>query len=158
MGVPPAGSSLKLAPTPFLVARQTRPNNRFMCCIFRTLQWHQMGCLGDSSSSVAFDPYADADLAGDSSKKPTAGAHRMRIQVPGRTGRVKRQSFVSHRMLEAEVVAADAAIRSEGIPSLDLRAVGPLDMARGSSTTRTRPWSRCAVRELDDAHTFAFSC
>ena len=96
---------------------------RLMCYIQSTLSWRQMGYVGDGLSDVVFDLYADADFAGDPSKKSTSGMH---VAISGpRTyfplnGQSKRQDCVSHSTPEAEIVAADLALRREGLPMLDL--------------------------------------
>jgi len=67
---------------------------------------------------------ADADFAGDpETKRSTTGLH---VVVRGEFtnfpihGQSKRQGCVSHSTPEAETVAADYAIRQEGLPALSL--------------------------------------
>ena len=97
--------------------------NRLMCYISSTLHWRQVGYVGDSFDAIRFHLYADADFAGDPSKKSTSGLH-VALRGP-RTyfpinGQSKRQDCVSHSTPEAEIVAADFALRREGLPCLDL--------------------------------------
>ena len=68
--------------------------------------------------------YADADFAGCiDSLRSTSGGH-LNIQGPNTrfplSGSSKRQGCVSHSTPEAEIVAADVAMRSMGMPALKL--------------------------------------
>ena len=83
-----------------------------------------IGWVGDSLPDLGPHLYADADFAGDTeTKRSTSGVH-LCIRGPHSsfplTGVSKRQGCVSHSTPEAEIVAADFALRTEGIPSLDL--------------------------------------
>ena len=80
--------------------------------------------IGDDLSKVQVHVYADADFAGDpSSKRSTTGVH-LSLRGPHTcfpiNGQSKRQECVSHSTPEAEIVAADWALRREGIPMLDM--------------------------------------
>lgn len=74
-----------------------------------TQHWRQLGYFGDSVAVVAVRFYADADFAG-----------------------------VSHSTHDAEIMAADVAIRHEGSPYLAWDALAPAK-ARVCLTKRTRP-------------------
>ena len=68
--------------------------------------------------------YADADFAGCvESLRSTSGAH-LNLQGPHTrfplAGLSKRQGCVSHSTPEAEIVSADTAVRTIGLPALDL--------------------------------------
>ena len=68
--------------------------------------------------------FADADFAGcEETLRSTSGVH-LAIRGPNTcfpiSGPSKRQSCVSHSTPEAEIVAADFALRLGGLPCLDL--------------------------------------
>ena len=83
-----------------------------------------IGWVGDDISSLHLALYADADFAGCvESLRSTSGAH-LNLQGPhtrfALAGLSKRQGCVSHSTPEAEVVSADTAVRTIGLPALDL--------------------------------------
>jgi len=96
---------------------------RMMCYMHSTLMWRQIGYVGDALPEVRFHLYADADFAGDPSKKSTSGLQLAvagpLTQFPFR-GQSKRQGCVSHSTPEAKMIAADFAAQREGVPILDL--------------------------------------
>ena len=82
------------------------------------------GWVGDDMSSLHLALYADADFAGCvESLRSTSGAH-LNLQGPHTrfplAGLSKRQGCVSHSTPEAEIVSADTAVRTIGLPALDL--------------------------------------
>ena len=86
-----------------------------------------IGWVGDELSQLTVDIYADADFAGcEDSLRSTSGAHMVlqgkhtRFPVAGAS---KRQGCVSHSTPEAEIIAADFALRTMGIPVVDLWTV-----------------------------------
>ena len=98
--------------------------HRLMSYIHSTLEHRLVGYVGDALTDVGVHVYADADFAGDpSTKRSTTGVH---VCLRGThtyfpiNGQSKRQECVSHSTPEAEIVAADWALRREGIPTLDL--------------------------------------
>jgi len=115
---------------------------RMMCYVHSTLKWRQIGYVGDDLPEVKFHLYADADFAGDPSKKSTSGLH---LAVAGSLtyfpiqGQSKRQGCVSHSTPEAEMIAADFAVEREGIPTLDLWACCVLSTASWCFMRITRP-------------------
>ena len=83
-----------------------------------------IGWVGDDMSSLHLALYADADFAGCvESLRSTSGAH-LNLQGPHTrfplAGLSKRQGCVSHSTPEAEIVSADTAVRTIGLPALDL--------------------------------------
>ena len=95
-----------------------------MSYIHSTLQHRMVGYVGEDIRNVQVHVYADADFAGDpSTKRSTTDVH---MCLPGAftcfpiNGQSKRQECVSHSTPEAEIVAADWALRREGLPMLDL--------------------------------------
>ena len=68
--------------------------------------------------------FADADFAGCAkTSRSTSGAH-LAVLGPNTVwpiaGQSKKQTCVSHSTPEAEIVAADHAVRSFGVPAMDL--------------------------------------
>ena len=83
-----------------------------------------IGWVGDDMSSLHLALYADADFAGCvESLRSTSGAH-LNLQGPHTrfplAGLSKQQGCVSHSTPEAEIVSADTAVRTIGLPALDL--------------------------------------
>ena len=83
-----------------------------------------IGWVGDKIEDLSLGLFADADFAGCAqSLRSTSGSH---LQVQGKytrfplAGGSKRQGRVSHSTPEAEIVAADTALRTLGIPALSL--------------------------------------
>ena len=89
-----------------------------------SLDYREIGWIGDVANDLDFKVYADADFAGDGKTfKSTNGCASM---VDGSysnffiSGVSKKQSCVSHSSPESELVSADFAVRTEGLPLLDL--------------------------------------
>ena len=98
--------------------------HHLMCYVHHTKHWRMVGWLGDPIDDVHLALYADADFAGCiDSLRSTSGGH-LNIQGPNTrfplSGSSKRQGCVSHSTPEAEIVAADVAMRSMGMPALKL--------------------------------------
>ena len=98
--------------------------HRLMCYINSTLDWRQVGWVGDSLADLSLHLFADADFSGcNATSRSTSGVH-LCIRGPATcyplNGISKRQGCVSHSTPEAEIVAADFALRSSGLPALDL--------------------------------------
>ena len=98
--------------------------HRLMCYLHHTLHLRMVVWVGDSLADLRPHLFADADFAGDhNSMKSTSGVY-LCIQGP-RTcfplaGISRKQGAVSHSTPEAEIVAADVAVRLEGVPALPL--------------------------------------
>ena len=97
---------------------------RLMCYIAHSLHYRMTGWVGDPKSEVLPHLFADADFAGDSKdSRSTSGVHLM-LLGPNTcfplAGQCKKQGCVSHSTPEAEIVAADHAMRTYGIPCMDL--------------------------------------
>jgi hypothetical protein len=98
--------------------------HRMMCYINSSLDLRLKGHIGDPSSELTLSLYSDADFAGDKeSSKSTTGIF---LALTGKNtffplnGVSKKQTCVSHSTPEAEIVAASAAVRLEGLPALQL--------------------------------------
>jgi hypothetical protein len=97
--------------------------HRLVCYIKSTLHWRQIGWVGDPLSAVSLHLFADADFAGVLSKHSTSGVF---LCLRGENTSFplqalsKRQSCVSHSTQEAEIVAANTAVRAIGIPAMPL--------------------------------------
>ena len=95
-----------------------------MCYIHGTYHLHQTGWVGDAAADIAVHLFADADFAGDPKlSRSTSGVHLCLLgpnTVFPLTGQCKKQGCVSHSTPEAEVVAADHALRVYGLPCQDV--------------------------------------
>ena len=98
--------------------------HHLMCYVNSTLSLKMIGWVGDKIEDLSLGLFAHADFAGCAqSLRSTSGSH---LQVQGKftrfplAGGSKRQGCVSHSTPEAEIVAADTALRTLGIPALSL--------------------------------------
>ena len=98
--------------------------HRLVCYINSSLDYKLKGYIGDKPDSINLTLYSDADFAGCiETAKSTSGVF---IALTGPNtffplnAISKKQSCVSHSTPEAEIVAADLAIRTEGLPALQL--------------------------------------
>ena len=96
--------------------------HHLMCYVNSTLSLKMIGWVGDKIEDLSLGLFADADFAGCAqSLRSASGSH---LQVQGKftrfplAGGSKRQGCVSHSTPEAEIVAADTALRTLGIPAL----------------------------------------
>ena len=95
-----------------------------MCYIQSTLEWRLVVWVGDSIDDLSPHLFADADFAGcPNTSRSTSGAY-LCLRGPSTCFPLsclsKRQGCVSHSTPDAEIVAADAALRTIGLPSIDL--------------------------------------
>ncbi len=98
--------------------------HRLMCYVNCTLHLRQVGWVNDGKDNIGVHLYADADFAGcKRTGRSTSGAFLCMggpdtffpIQAISR-----KQTAVSHSTPEAEIVAADLAVRTIGVPCLSL--------------------------------------
>ena len=97
---------------------------RLMCYIHSTYHYRMTGWVGDEAKNISPHLFADADFAGDSkNSRSTSGVHLSLLgpnTVYPIAGQCKKQGCVSHSTPEAEVVAADHAMRTYGLPCLEV--------------------------------------
>ena len=98
--------------------------HRLICYVNYSLDLRLKGHIGDSFDKVALFVYSDEDFVGDKeSSKSTTGIF-MAPTGPNTffpfNAAPKKQTCVSHSTPEAEIVAANAAVRLEGLPALQL--------------------------------------
>ena len=98
--------------------------HRLVCYINSSLDYKLKGHIGDSSKDLNLILFSDADFAGClDTAKSTSGVF---IALTGPNSFFplnaisEKQSCVSHSTPEAEIVAAGLAIRTEGLPALQL--------------------------------------
>ena len=98
-----------------------------MCYISSTLDLKMVGWVGDAITDVSPHLFADADFAGClRTARSTSGIYlgfygpdtRFPLQAQS-----TRQGCVSHSTTESEIVAADMALRTIGIPALEFWSV-----------------------------------
>jgi hypothetical protein len=98
--------------------------------IQNTLHLRMIGWVGDSREQVFPHFFAGADFAGDiETQRSTSGYYSVirghNTSFPISAGS-KRQTCVSHSTPEAELVAADYGLRTDGLPALSLwRVLSP---------------------------------
>ena len=102
--------------------RCDRALHKLVCYINSSLNLRMTSWVGDPIKDWELVAYSDADLAGDyDTSRSTTGVFlcvrgpRTFITLQGIS---KRQTCVSHSTPEAEIVAADHAIRAEALPAL----------------------------------------
>ena len=95
--------------------------HHLMCYVRHTKHWRMVGWVGDPMDDVRLALYADADFAGC---VESLRSRHLNLQGPNTrfplSGSSKRQSCVSHSTPEAEILAADIAMRAMGLPALKL--------------------------------------
>ena len=97
--------------------------HRLMCYINYTTNWVIRGYVGGKADSLSLRLYADADFAGDRPElKSTSGV--LLALVGDNTcfplcAKSGKHTWMAHSIVEAEMVAANTAVRIVGIPSLD---------------------------------------
>ena len=101
-----------------------RALHRLVCYINCTLNHCLTGFVGDGPSAFKLRVYADADFAGDRPGfKSTSGCF-LTLSGPNTCfplgAKCQRQTAVAHSTPEAEIVSANHAVRTVGLPSLDL--------------------------------------
>ncbi len=89
-----------------------------------TSSWRQIGFVGDSPSELSLGLFSDADFAGcKASQRSTSGVF-LALYGPHTffplSAQSKKQTATSHSTVEAEIIAADHAIRTAGLPALAL--------------------------------------
>ena len=98
--------------------------HHLMCYVQSTKSKKLIGWVGNNIKSLSVGIYADADYAGcGQSLRSTSGSHMMAFGSHTRfplAGGSKRQGCVSHSTPEAEIVAADYALRTHAIPVISL--------------------------------------
>ena len=98
--------------------------HRLMCYINRTKHYCLTGFVGDGPSALKLRLYADADFAGDRPEyKSTSGIY-LALVGPNTffplAAKAQKQTAVAHSTVEAEIVSANLAVRTIGLPALDL--------------------------------------
>ena len=110
---------------------------RLMNYVKSSLKYRQIGWVGDPATELNLDLYADANY-GTNGGKSTSG---MQLHVEGPntcfpiSGNSSSQTAVSHSTPEAEIVAAAAALRKTGIPSMIVWAI----LKGDRTSTNARP-------------------
>ena len=97
---------------------------RLMGYIQNTLHLRLIGWVGDSREQLFPHFFADADFAGDIETQRSTSGYYSVIRGPNTSFPIsagsKRQTCVSHSTPEAELVAADYGLRTDGLPALSL--------------------------------------
>ena len=98
--------------------------HHLMCYVQSTKGKKLIGWVGNTIKELSVGIYADADYAGcGQSLRSTSGSHMMAFGSHTRfplAGGSKRQGCVSHSTPEAEIVAADYALRTHAVPVISL--------------------------------------
>ena len=98
--------------------------HHLMCYVQSTKGKKLIGWVGNNIKELSVGIYADADYAGcGQSLRSTSGSHMMAFGSHTRfplAGGSKRQGCVSHSTPEAEIVAADYALRTHAVPVISL--------------------------------------
>jgi len=120
-----------LRPVAYLASRVTkwsprcdRQLHRLVCYIAATKHHRLRGYIGDSADKLELSLYSDADFAGCKITKRSTSGIFLALTGPNTffplNAISKKQTCVSHSTPEAELVAAAAALRMEGLPALNL--------------------------------------
>ena len=89
-----------------------------------SVAWRQIGFIGDTPDELELGLFSDADFAGDRADMRSTSGVFLALYGPHSffplSGQSKKQTAVSHSTVEAEIVAADHAVRMSGLPALPL--------------------------------------
>ncbi len=89
-----------------------------------TTTWRQIGFVGDNPSELSLGLFSDADFAGDKASQRSKSGVFLALYGPHSffplSAQSKKQTATSHSTVEAEIIAADHAIRTAGLPALTL--------------------------------------
>ena len=110
------------------ITKWTRQNDvevyRLICYIQTTIEHCQHSFCGNSAHELQLAVYADADWEGDTrTHKSTSGCALALLASHTKcmlSASSRRQTCTSHSTPEAEIVAADAALRTEALPAIPL--------------------------------------
>jgi hypothetical protein len=95
-----------------------------MCYINSTLDVRMQGWAGNDFDSLQLTLYSDADFASDKQTSISVSGVFLCLTGPQTFWPLaavsKKQTAVSHSTPEAEIVAADFSLRTEGLPALEL--------------------------------------
>eukprot|EP00959_Pyramimonas_sp_CCMP1952_P024208 508089-Pyramimonas_sp.AAC.1 len=99
---------------------------RLLCHKKSTTAYNKTSWVGSDMEDVTIRQYSDADLASDLRTHRSTSASRQVIWAPcaraNQSMACRRQTCVSRGTLEAEIVAADLALRTQLLPALPLLA------------------------------------
>lgn len=80
--------------------------------------------VGDASEDVSLGMYTDADFASDVKASLSTSGASLKMEGPNTSfvlgALSKKQSAVSHSSTESEIIAAEIALRTEGLPMMSL--------------------------------------
>ena len=92
--------------------------HQLVCYIQSTLKYRLTGVIGDKLKDVSLELFSDADFAGDKADSKSTSGVFLALKGPNTffplSASSKKQSCVSHSTPEAELVAANLAVRTEG--------------------------------------------
>ena len=137
---------------------------RLVCYIHSTLDHTLESFVGDKAHCCNVVLYTDADFAGDQlTSKSTSGCY-IAIAGPNTfapiTSLCKKQTCVSHSSTESEIVAAEYAIRSEGLQVLTFweHVVQLMSPKNQATTTTSNSKSQTGTPKLNiDGHDIDFN-
>ncbi len=121
------------------------------CYINNTLDWRQIGFIGDPPDKLRLDLFVDSDFAGARRDMKSTSGVFLRLLGPHTffpLGAIaKKQTSTSHSSPEAELVALDLGVREEEIPALTLweTLLGREPIWICTKTIRLRPRSSVPV-------------
>ena len=98
--------------------------HRLMCYISSTLDVKMQGFIGDEFELLSIELYSDADLASCKATAKSTSGFLIATGGPHSFFAINwisnKQTCQSHSTAESEIIAADVALRVEGIPALQL--------------------------------------
>ena len=97
---------------------------RLIKYIHGTTTWRQIGFIGDPPDELHLGLFSDADFAGDRATLRSTSGVSLALYGPHSfyplNSQSKKQTAISHSTVEAEIVAANHAVRTSGLPALPL--------------------------------------
>ena len=101
-----------------------RKLHKLICYINSTLDVRLIGKVGDCIGDIKVSLFSDADFAGCAETLRSTSGVFLKLSGPnthfGISGCSTKQTAVSHSTSEAEIIAAEIALRRDGLPALDI--------------------------------------
>ena len=137
------------------ITRRTKPCdkslNRLISYIHHTCDYEQYCCVGNTAKQCRLGLFQDSDFAGDlEDSKSTSGGllciFGSHTFVPV-SWMCRKQTSVSHKSTESEIISLDAGLKLDGIPALDL-----WDLIVSVLRTTTQNHDRTGRLNCDNSH------
>ena len=129
--------------------------HRLMCYIFSTMKMRLVSWVGDGPNDVSLSLYTDADFASDVKSSLSTSGASLKIEGPNTSfvlaAMSKKQTAVSHSSTESEIIAAETALRTEGLPTQTLME-HVLGLPPGGATLNFYEDNQSAIKIIESGY------